>query len=169
MADIRTLAEQFLREYKRTPEMGNWDSVIELGRTLAETVLAEPIAPRQAQVGQIIMPTGANAPDKVVGVKPHAAGVINPGVLNEAEKALAPISFNKAVTAICVRTGCTNQAGRLAVQTFLDAAKKAAELVPNNEERQLARDGKFVQAVKALCHRKGCSISDAKAVLTPFK
>lgn len=38
--DIKTLAQQYIREYKSTPEFGNWDTVIEIGKQLADAVLS---------------------------------------------------------------------------------------------------------------------------------
>lgn len=184
MADNRALAEQFLREYKRTPEMGNWDTVIELGKTLAEAVLADLFAPREAQPGQIYAqaptspdkmyaytPKGVGKEEYVTAVGSLLAGIASLNVQpNDAEKALALAgSFKMAVSAICVRTGCTNQDGRKAIQFVVDSAKKATDLVPNNDEQLLVHAGKFVQAVKALCQRKGCSIQEAKVALEHYK
>lgn len=39
--DIKTLAQQYIREYKRTPEFANWDAVIEIGKQLADAVLGD--------------------------------------------------------------------------------------------------------------------------------
>ncbi len=48
--NTKALAEQYLREYRSTPELGNWDHVIELGKKLAESVVAEnKLEPRTAQ------------------------------------------------------------------------------------------------------------------------
>jgi len=44
--DIEALAKQYLREYRRTGEFDNWDAVIELGKQLADAVLANQNRPR---------------------------------------------------------------------------------------------------------------------------
>ena len=43
MENIKTLAQRYIQEYKRTPEFGNWDAVIELGKQLADTVLQDGV------------------------------------------------------------------------------------------------------------------------------
>lgn len=47
--DIRTLAQQYLQAYRRTSEFDNWDAVIELGKQLADAVLAQSVVGQQAK------------------------------------------------------------------------------------------------------------------------
>lgn len=41
MSNTKVLAEQFIKSYYSTPELGNWDGVVELGRQLAESILSD--------------------------------------------------------------------------------------------------------------------------------
>lgn len=84
--DIKTLAQEYIREYKATPELANWDHVIELGKRLADAVLSgaksEQPLPKRAVTNYI-------------------------GGLTKKEKELIETNnFLPAVKAVRVRLGC---------------------------------------------------------------
>lgn len=152
---LKALAEQFLMAYKGTPEFGNWDAVIELGKTLAESVLAENGLPS-------LLPKIAQPAPKSIG---YGHTILTP---NDNEKSLLDKGlFSQAVTAMCLRTSCSNQTGRASCKAHLESngvSNKDATALLNERECNLIKRGSTIEAIKSLRHRTNWTLFDAKRI-----
>lgn len=93
--DIMALAKQYVREYKSTPEFGNWDTVIELGKQLADAIIA----------GAHIATAGTEQTNPLPNYVARPAEYI--GGLSKGEKKLIEDDqFLRAVKAVRERLNC---------------------------------------------------------------
>lgn len=142
----RTLAEQFVKGYRSKSEMDNWDDVIEIGLKLAQEVISDSNAPaaRIAQSAplkrdELVQRLKQSIPDfdkKFMLKGPAGVGKMDvpydPAAYIKIEdlEAAVPIpnaeeivlagegKFAAAVRSLCIRTGCTNKAGRAALEPY---------------------------------------------------